>query len=826
MEKTAEEWFNQGDDFDDKGEKEKAIYCFDQAIALNPDYHAAHYNKGLCLSSQGKKGEAIECYEKVISIIPNDAMAYYSKGSALDDLGKKQEAIVWYDKAISLDSNYLEPLFNKACILDDMGEKEQAVEWYDKVINLDPNYENAFYNKAILLSSIGRKEEAIKCFDQVILINPKETNVLCGKGSALAELGKIEEALICYDQAIIIDPDNTTAYFNKGSILDDLGERNQAIEYYDKAISVKPDFAHAHYNKGVVLRSLGKKQEALDCYNLALSNKQDDPIIFYSKASVLNDLGDKEQSLDNYDKAITLDQSFVEAHLNKGLLLSEQGKKEEAIKCYDKTIALNPNDVTFYHLRGSALSEIGKQEEALKDFEQAICLAEKKSVTQPNQSYKVQDLRKKQLVIEHSKLIGTLDSIYNTAYYNKGKVQLALKNGNEALESFNKALSLLKDQPLYLYYRGACYIILKQEEKALLDFTKASELLQKGVLVENYTSNHLVYIKAILKSTVKFQGKAISISNRFDRDVSLHKRFRIRLKHLQQQRIDLINEINEKIEIKDEDQQEKFLSKIVNMMKGQSGLEEEFDKFKNNAEQIKNEIVQFYEKMNNEFITLNLSEDSNKNIRNYLESFIATFNSIYESSYLIENELFTIDTEASIICGLSVLASFSPGIDNELLSEIKSFKQFLSGKEMKSNSRVMLKMANNEVELNRIILKIGYDIIMDVKKRREILNSTERDLQELYSQLFKTLLNFCKNLEENIDVFVYIKQYELIATGIGHYDALKIIGEWIKGNIVPFNIQEQCTRIIINNVRQEISSLEGKVVVDVAKRSPCCNRCC
>jgi len=52
---------------------------FDRALAIDPRYAAAWYNKGGSLADLGLREEAISCYDQALAIDPGDAAAWTSK---------------------------------------------------------------------------------------------------------------------------------------------------------------------------------------------------------------------------------------------------------------------------------------------------------------------------------------------------------------------------------------------------------------------------------------------------------------------------------------------------------------------------------------------------------------------------------------------------------------------------------------------------------------------------------------------------------------------------------------------------------------------------
>jgi Tfp pilus assembly protein PilF len=98
----AEAFYNMGSAYNDKGDKDKAIECYEKAIEIKPDKHEAFNNMGLAYSNKGDKDKAIECYQKAIEIKPDFHEAYVNLGFYLIKFGKIEDAKPILLKAIEL----------------------------------------------------------------------------------------------------------------------------------------------------------------------------------------------------------------------------------------------------------------------------------------------------------------------------------------------------------------------------------------------------------------------------------------------------------------------------------------------------------------------------------------------------------------------------------------------------------------------------------------------------------------------------------------------------------------------------------------------------
>ena len=62
--KTAEYWFNLGYSYAENGLYDDAIEAYTKAIALDPNYAIAYYNRGITYYKKGNMGRAISDFQK------------------------------------------------------------------------------------------------------------------------------------------------------------------------------------------------------------------------------------------------------------------------------------------------------------------------------------------------------------------------------------------------------------------------------------------------------------------------------------------------------------------------------------------------------------------------------------------------------------------------------------------------------------------------------------------------------------------------------------------------------------------------------------------
>ena len=177
-----------------------------------------------------------------------------------------------------------------------------------------------------------------------------------------------------------------------------------------------------------------------------------------------------------YFLAFLLVVSCSEQASEEGDVFYQQGDYEQAVRSYTDYLDLNPKDIKALYNRGRAYEEMELNELAFKDF--VTVLEEDGEHLQANLSvgthfYNKQDYQEathffNQAVKYHERNA--------QAHFLRARVYHKVGKKNEAMDGYDKAISLDSDLGEAYLYRGALKSYLKRTRSACEDYQKAKAL--------------------------------------------------------------------------------------------------------------------------------------------------------------------------------------------------------------------------------------------------------------------------------------------------------------------------------------------------------------
>jgi ankyrin repeat protein len=156
----ADDWIRKGDAAADRGDLEEAVTSFDRALQEHPRSVRAWLHKGDVLNRWNKNERALECYNEAIAIDPlySDGIAWGNKGYALQDMGRFDEAVECYEHVLQVNPRDARAWTNIGTARKHQGRRAEAIKAYKAALEIDPQHERAREYLAVLSGNDARRE--------------------------------------------------------------------------------------------------------------------------------------------------------------------------------------------------------------------------------------------------------------------------------------------------------------------------------------------------------------------------------------------------------------------------------------------------------------------------------------------------------------------------------------------------------------------------------------------------------------------------------------------------------------------------------------------
>lgn len=293
---------------------QKALVSYDRAIAIDPNYAEALYERGTAHLLLGDREQAIEDLEQSVEFDPenSEAVAQFgfaslsralSEGSRRNgqsakidaDLKKALEQLTRYltlvpetteeeDEEDETEIQRENVLLQRSAAYIALGDEAQdgsyhyqnAIRDAEAVIELLPDSPDGYYQKGLAHRMLGDFEAAIAAFDETIEISPANPEALLRRGIVHFRRGDLQMAMSDFDKAVQYSGGiNPRASFWLGLSHAKRGDHRLAVTTYTRAIRYQPFYTIAYFNRGLSYMKLGRYERARDDFNEVLGRDRD-----------------------------------------------------------------------------------------------------------------------------------------------------------------------------------------------------------------------------------------------------------------------------------------------------------------------------------------------------------------------------------------------------------------------------------------------------------------------------------------------------------------------------------------------------------------------
>jgi len=156
---------------------EAAARDLDEAIALAPEWAAAHYERGKLWLRCDDMTRASESFQRATELLPGFAPAWANLGGTLGELDRPKEALAAFERALALDPASPQGLNNVGVVRRELGRLSESEAAFRQVIQLTPGMAFGHYNLGHTLFLQGRFQAALSAYAEGQARDPEKNPV-------------------------------------------------------------------------------------------------------------------------------------------------------------------------------------------------------------------------------------------------------------------------------------------------------------------------------------------------------------------------------------------------------------------------------------------------------------------------------------------------------------------------------------------------------------------------------------------------------------------------------------------------------------------------
>ncbi len=344
-----------------------------QGCSQDPNVKKAKYLKsGETYAAQGKQQEAIIQYSNAIKIDKDYAAAHYDLAKAYMKLGAFSGAYQELQRTVTLDPKNIQARLDLGSLLLAAKQYPRSKEQADAVLALQPNSADAFSLLASTALAQGDHAEALTQIQKALAIDPNRSNfhttLALIQSSDPTQAASSEDEL---QKAISLDPKNAMAHLILSSLLQKKGDAQGARQQASTAVDLDPKNMRARLalvgldlqagDKTAAEATLLQGTELLSDTALGANLLWD----YYARTGQVDKAASAYSSLvSKYPKSVQLKVTY--AHI-----LIQQKNFTEATKVSDDLMKSNSGDAQVAILNGMLLLHAGKANDAFLALQKA-----------------------------------------------------------------------------------------------------------------------------------------------------------------------------------------------------------------------------------------------------------------------------------------------------------------------------------------------------------------------------------------------------------------------------------------------------------------------
>ena len=366
--------FERGQGAHARGELEKALAYYEQALKVRPEFPEAEFQRGNALASLGRLAEADAAFRRAISYKKNWSLPYSALGVVLVRQNHDKEAEQFFNQALTVDNKDNVALRMLADLRLRAGDTKSALD-FAKRATANPDAPASAWVALALAEKANSNTAGAKAALEHILVNePENVAALLERADLFTDEKNFDAAIADLKTAAKLKPTDKAVLSRLAYALQQAGKTEEAQAVAKSAgIETQPP-AGANAN-GVV--GTPEEIEAANSADPAVARKALEKLLEKNprSAMLLGRLGasyrtdDPARSLDYYRRASEIQPDAPEYALGYAAALVQARRFPEAAGILRHVVKMSPDNYVAHANLATALYEAKRYQEAIPEYE-------------------------------------------------------------------------------------------------------------------------------------------------------------------------------------------------------------------------------------------------------------------------------------------------------------------------------------------------------------------------------------------------------------------------------------------------------------------------
>lgn len=242
---------NRGQYYDDKGEAEKSLADYNEAIRIKPNQPNAWNNRCVYYFRKKEWPQALEANNVMLSIEPNSIDGLSNRAGIYLNQGIYDSAIFYYKRLASVAPEYSSAYFNLGACYFKLKDYRTAIQQFKTAVSHSPDYAKAITYLSLAYARLEMNDSVIYYTSMADKMNVNEHAAHAASleyismGNEAYAMKNVPGALDYYIRASQIDPYNAEAFYNTGGVYLVMKDIPKAHACFAKALQINPQHPDA-----------------------------------------------------------------------------------------------------------------------------------------------------------------------------------------------------------------------------------------------------------------------------------------------------------------------------------------------------------------------------------------------------------------------------------------------------------------------------------------------------------------------------------------------------------------------------------------------------